>query len=520
MSDSKKRKEGDVEVNGLSAKPSSRNGAPCYGHKTPDDRQIGGDPGVGGGEAVLLVRGQSSSESKTTPADSRGQAKLEANSFASNPHQPNASPSTGHKTPDDQTIGGDPGVGGGEAVLLVRGQSSSESKATPADSRGQAKLKELFSAKNKSPPKSANFGDPDPDLDEIDPLIKAEIDPLIKEGKIEKYVEGSEDHLMLIFLFVRGVPQYLEEKKETKKKAELFTEILTEGNKGRERLLQIMKLGSDHEAGVDHHQHCPNTWLPKYPFDSDSGLQQWVPVEDDSNSDAMLVTIFKDFKPNQAKQCSKNCYLVAATTCYAYAVRRATGRWMKVDVATYIRYVFSPEKLYDRIVRNKGGRAIDVFEHLSEHNSTTLKKIRADEHNFIAKDFYKYLTQFGAGLVTKFHVDDNFRNSSNSSFSGTVAIDKTKTTGHAMVLVGVRIEKSGQCWVLLQNWWEGKQFVEVTLEYLKSSNAFIYFTTDEHTKNRDLLTTSATDCLYTEADFDDGGDEEEEDYDDEDASDA
>jgi hypothetical protein len=38
-----------------------------------------------------------------------------------------------------------------------------------------------------------------------------------------------------------------------------------------------------------------------------------------------------------------------------------------------------------------------------------------------------------------------------------------------MVLVGVRIDDAGKVYYLLQNWWPGKQFVELSREYLLAS---------------------------------------------------
>jgi hypothetical protein len=172
----------------------------------------------------------------------------------------------------------------------------------------------------------------DPDLDLIQPLINAD-----GNGNV---VQGSDDHRMLVFLYVHGVPQLL--RNRTGQKAELFREILTRQSEGRERLMQIVKLLDDHEVGTDHHQHCPDTWLPKEPFISDSGLQQWVPGPD-NESNSRLITIFNTFEPNQTKQSTRrNSYIAATTTFYAYAVKRETGEWKKVDVATYIRDESSP----------------------------------------------------------------------------------------------------------------------------------------------------------------------------------
>jgi hypothetical protein len=175
-----------------------------------------------------------------------------------------------------------------------------------------------------------------------------------------------------------------------------------------------------------------------------------------------------------------------------------------VDVSSYIRDAFSPQQLYDRIMRDKGGQAIDVFHYLKEH----ARARTVTHHNIDLEGSFEYLAKYGAGLVTKFHVDDEFRDSDECSFTGSVEVDTSKTSGHAMVLVGVREDKSGQCWLLLQKWWEGKQFVEMTLEYLRSSNAVLYFTADRHTKSCEPLNVSTTDHLYTEADIDDSGDEE------------
>jgi hypothetical protein len=112
---------------------------------------------------------------------------------------------------------------------------------------------------------------------------------------------------MLVFLYVHGVPQFLRNRPD--KKAEPFQEMLTQGSSGRDRPMQIVKLLDDHHAGNNHHLHCPNTWLPKYPFNSDSGLQQWVPGPD-NESNSKLLTIFNTFEPTQTKECSrKNSYL-------------------------------------------------------------------------------------------------------------------------------------------------------------------------------------------------------------------
>ena len=123
---------------------------------------------------------------------------------------------------------------------------------------------------------------------------------------------------------------------------------------------------------------------------------------------------------------------------------------------------------------------------------------------------FKLLEESGAGLVTKFHVDDDFRDRDRGdkkfSHDGKVTLDPEKTSGHAMVLVGVREDTTGKCLLWLQNWWDYKQFVEMSLEYFRSSQS-LYFPAQKHKDVRIPLTT--THCLFTEADIDDGGDEDD-----------
>jgi hypothetical protein len=388
-------------------------------------------------------------------------------------------------------------------VPVVGCQSSGElaAVAAPAMTPGQKEFKKLFRDKNKTPPTSFPPGSL-PDMALIQLIMDA-------DGIAQHEVlPGSVGHLMILFLYVRGVPQSIENKDE---KNELFTRILVNGSDERERLQKIMRLEDAREAGVDHHDNCPDSWVPKYPFDSTGELKHWTTdkTTDQLNSNVKLFTIFKDdVVPPQTKQCSANCYLAAATTCHAYAVMHETGRWKKVDVSTYIRYSFPPSELYNRIMKNTGGQAVVVFEDLSEHKSHLNEKI--DAANLTEESCFEKLIRCGAALLTKFHVDQDFRAYNKFSYSGLVTVNPKKKKGHAMVLVGARVDSLGKCWLLVQNWWGYKQFVEMTLEYLQSSKAVLHFPTQKHTKAREPLNVSTPSHIYSEADIDDGGDEEDE----------
>jgi hypothetical protein len=68
-----------------------------------------------------------------------------------------------------------------------------------------------------------------------------------------------------------------------------------------------------------------------------------------------------------------------------------------------------------------------------------------------------------------------------------------------MLLIGAR-EANGSFFFLLQNWWEDKFFVEVSAEYMFSSNALISFVAENIVE---IPTTFAcTNCPYSETSID------------------
>ena len=53
---------------------------------------------------------------------------------------------------------------------------------------------------------------------------------------------------------------------------------------------------------------------------------------------------------------------------------------------------------------------------------------------------------------------------------------------HAMLLIGTRKTDDDEYFFLLQNWWEGRFFVEVSADYLYSSEATISFVEEDITE--------------------------------------
>lgn len=357
-----------------------------------------------------------------------------------------------------------------------------------------------------SPPQPQDPEAPPPDL--------CAIHGLMREHGLDDLTDASQsdsvDHHLFVFLYVRGVPQSL----NGQQRAEFLTEIRRNESDARNRLQAITKVLTTNSMAAVRRVRCPDDWKPKYPFPEDSQLNKWSLDKTRSSEihEQFFLLFTESFVPHQEAQLSRNCYLPAAITAQTYAVRKGTlndqssptSRTIRTD--QYIRRAFGPDQLYRRIMHNKGGKASEVFENLSALPVKANAKISATDSN--AAIILQHLQNYGAGLVTGFHVDAEFKEKERFSYSGRVAVDPNKKTGHAMVLVGFRKERAtGEVWLLLQNWWKDKQFVEVTLEYFQSSKTIIYFPMQKHTKFKDCFRMSEDN--FNETDFDDGGDDGE-----------
>jgi hypothetical protein len=106
-------------------------------------------------------------------------------------------------------------------------------------------------------------------------------------------------------------------------------------------------------------------------------------------------------------------------------------------------------------------------------------------------------------LISGFKVYSDFLAADRVSFSGIPEpFDPARSPEmHSMVLIGARKTLSGDYFFLLQNWWEGRYFIEVSGEYLYYSEAKITFVEKAVTRKFEL-TSLLTDALYAETSAD------------------
>jgi hypothetical protein len=193
-----------------------------------------------------------------------------------------------------------------------------------------------------------------------------------------------------------------------------------------------------------------------------------------NGNDAKHFTIFgcldhQNMEPFYRFQLSGNCFLHAPILMHWYLTlwygpTKDAAEVPLMHLSRYVRNKFEGNKLYRYLFHDYGGRSLDVLCSLMKSctaNLTTCSYTASYEIILGA------LKKYGPGLVTlnklpleDFSEDGKFRY---EAFPREIK----KTTGHAMLLVGIRQDENNQTFFLLQNWWK-KQFIEVRSDYLSS----------------------------------------------------
>ena len=115
------------------------------------------------------------------------------------------------------------------------------------------------------------------------------------------------------------------------------------------------------------------------------------------------------------------------------------------------------------------------------------------------------LVALSPALISLFEVYPDFGQTNTVSFSGrptrkdNVALSDVET--HSMVLIGARKSSEGKYFFLLQNWWEGRYFIEVSGEYMHHCEAQITFVKEAITRNCNL-TTLLSESVYSKSSAD------------------
>jgi len=180
------------------------------------------------------------------------------------------------------------------------------------------------------------------------------------------------------------------------------------------------------------------------------------------------VYFLKNPKAKAQRQNSGLCYMHAPAMLQHYKICESLPgekRPPMIDLLKFVKEHFTPGQLRQHLFEDRGRSSDEFLESILEPGT----KFAHAGHP--AKLFQAY----GPGLVSHFEVHEDFQDSTVHKHYGEPKGDLTGL--HAMVLVGHRTDELGKQYYLLQNFWTGKQFVEVDKEYLENCNANIIFVT-------------------------------------------
>ena len=207
------------------------------------------------------------------------------------------------------------------------------------------------------------------------------------------------------------------------------------------------------------------------------------------------------------QQNSGPCYLHGPVVLEHYLVSIASGCKItsSIDVGKCNNFLLRGDKLANFLVNDEGGDSEDTLlnicnlSHCDKKNFSIPDVIDLpDVYIGICNRVLNYVADQPA-LVSQFKVHKDFQSSNLVSFTGSPdsGNEVIRHAMHCMVLVGARKSLKGEYFFLLQNWWDGKYFVEVTGEYMHNCGAMITFITEPVTR-RDELMSIQCEALYAE----------------------
>ena len=204
------------------------------------------------------------------------------------------------------------------------------------------------------------------------------------------------------------------------------------------------------------------------------------------------------------------CYLQAPVVLEHHLIAIASGceHSSTIDIGKYQDFLLSGDKLLDFLLKDEGGNSQDALYEICDLNGDdTVKYVIPDIETF--PDAYKQICEKllirvaeHPALVSTFRVFGDFYNSNLVSFSGRPDRKNPRSMDdtHSMVLIGAR-KSEGSYFFLLQNWWDGRYFIEVSGEYMYHCEAKITFVNKAITRKLEM-TSYLSEALYAETSAD------------------
>ena len=179
-----------------------------------------------------------------------------------------------------------------------------------------------------------------------------------------------------------------------------------------------------------------------------------------------------------------------------------------INIGKYVASVMSGDNLTNFLFQDKGGNSVETLDTICSLTEDDKEIVRIPDKGKYPL-FYKEVCEeillnisLKPALVSSFKVYSDFLNSKNVRFSGKPKTSDPKCPErHSMVLIGARKSTAGEYFFLLQNWWEGRYFIEVSGEYMSHCDAMITFVKKAIIRKLEL-STFICNALYAETSAD------------------
>ncbi|GKZ00818.1 hypothetical protein MPSEU_001033500 [Mayamaea pseudoterrestris] len=328
------------------------------------------------------------------------------------------------------------------------------------------------------------------------------VERIFDDGFSDAYLNDGESMRILLFLYAREY--FANDEHRRKRELTIFLDSRTTGH---QRLMRVIEFKHD-------------TVL------SDGAFQEWMDILTakgylGNDLHAGVKMIFELFKLQIVfrRQLSGNCFLQAAAVMHCYLLQMGTKRFDGImDLTRYVRQEYDDVQLSAYTLDDKGGTSVRNLKELLLPRSAIIIMDFVDADYDLVKEFVelpatlRHLETYGPALVSNFKCDPDFMEYGNNQrgqelvlplFDGQQDESKQLKGGHAMVLVAMKpVGPLGdRHWILLlQNWWERMQFVEITAEYFVSSQASLIWAMILPTEMPSTL--PVTKALYAETHVD------------------
>jgi hypothetical protein len=198
--------------------------------------------------------------------------------------------------------------------------------------------------------------------------------------------------------------------------------------------------------------------------DTVQSLEQFLTKVPDWRTNSYIFPKNNNIALKQISQRSGLCFINAPEILQYYLVAKnnrpnETGM---IDTLMMIRNCWDNERLKQHIFQDTGGSSVNLLREILEPNSLVTPTSKFETH------FKKY----GPLLISGFVVHEDFLMENKHSHDDEPQGDVVGT--HAMIIIGTRRDTENRLWFLVQNWWDSKQFVEISKRYLVNSRAVCF----------------------------------------------